>query len=93
MLTNHFKTISSTSLPQIYYNHIPTLVSEEENIRLLAPPNDEEIFKTLKSMENWSAPRPEGFQVGLYKSQWSTVGGDVCDMVNEFFSSKHVLEN
>ncbi|XP_026428433.1 uncharacterized protein LOC113324332 [Papaver somniferum] len=30
-------------------------------------------------MENWSAPGPEGFQEGFYKSQWNIVGVDVDD--------------
>ncbi|XP_026417072.1 uncharacterized protein LOC113312539 [Papaver somniferum] len=69
---NHFKNISTsqtTIIEEQYYSHIPTLITEEDNNLLLLPPTDEEILKVLKSMESWSAPGPEGFQSGFYKSQ------------------------
>ncbi|XP_026417274.1 uncharacterized protein LOC113312751 [Papaver somniferum] len=64
MLTNHFKSISSSnniSIEEKHYLHIPTLITEEDNRILLLPPTNEEIVKILKSMESWSAPGPEGF--------------------------------
>ncbi|XP_026416911.1 uncharacterized protein LOC113312370 [Papaver somniferum] len=64
LLTNRFKDISTSmshNIQEHHYNILPTLVSEEENILLLIPPNDDEILSTLKSMENWSAPGSEGF--------------------------------
>ncbi|XP_026451484.1 uncharacterized protein LOC113351764 [Papaver somniferum] len=64
----------------------------EENESLTRIPSNEELFATLKSMENWSSPRPEGFQVGFYKIQWATVGDDVCNMVKRFFQTRHILK-
>ncbi|XP_026417288.1 uncharacterized protein LOC113312767 [Papaver somniferum] len=86
LLSKHFKNISTSQNPTIeeqHYIHIPTLITEEDNMLLLIPPTDEEIHKILKSMERWSAPGPEGFQAGFYKSQWSIVGNDVCEMRKE----------
>ncbi|XP_026458780.1 uncharacterized protein LOC113359344 [Papaver somniferum] len=57
---------------------------EEDNSLLLLPSSDEEIHKVLKSVESWSAPGPEVFQAGFYKSQCNIVGSDVCDMVKNF---------
>ncbi|XP_026384372.1 uncharacterized protein LOC113279955 [Papaver somniferum] len=58
-------------------NHLPTTTTEEDNILLAVVPSNEEIFSVLKGMENWPAPGPERFQVGLYKSQWGIVGADI----------------
>ncbi|XP_026399338.1 uncharacterized protein LOC113295210 [Papaver somniferum] len=53
-------------------------------------PTSQEVFDTLRSVENWSAPGPEGFQAGFFKSQYNTVGNDVCSMVTRFFETKHI---
>ncbi|XP_026410038.1 uncharacterized protein LOC113305157 [Papaver somniferum] len=94
-LTQHFQSISSTCNSVInegLYTILPTIISEEANISLNRIPTDEEIYVTLKIMENWSAPGPEGFQASFYKSQWNIVGEDVCLLVKRFFGTKHVLK-
>ncbi|XP_026396607.1 uncharacterized protein LOC113291271 [Papaver somniferum] len=93
LLTENFQDTSTSFNPLIeerFYNHIPSIISDEDNSLLVTIPNDEEIFRTLKSMKNWSAPGPEGFQAGFYKSQWNIIGEDVCNMVKDFFSSKNM---
>ncbi|XP_026384009.1 uncharacterized protein LOC113279533 [Papaver somniferum] len=62
--------------------------NDDDNIILLLPPTNEEILKTVKGMESWSAPGPECFQAGFYKTQWNILGEDVCHMVKNFFSIK-----
>ncbi|XP_026383665.1 uncharacterized protein LOC113279176 [Papaver somniferum] len=94
-LTHHYKSINTSSNPVIdvnFYKNIPSIISVEENESLIRIPSNEEIFATLKSMENWSSPGPEGFQAGFYKSQWATVGDDVCNMVKRFFKTRHILK-
>ncbi|XP_026378338.1 uncharacterized protein LOC113272755 [Papaver somniferum] len=90
LLTAHFQNISTSGNPNIeehHYANIHSVITEEDNRLLLVAPTNEEILKTLKNMESWSAPGPEGFQAGFYKSQWNTVGEDVCEMVKNFFST------
>ncbi|XP_026396153.1 uncharacterized protein LOC113290782 [Papaver somniferum] len=94
-LTSHFREISTSTSPILeddYYHVLPTVINSEDNSLLTRIPSQEEIFSTLKSMQNWSVPGPEGFQAGFYKSQWDTVGTDVCQMVSIFFETKHILK-
>ncbi|XP_026459304.1 uncharacterized protein LOC113359963 [Papaver somniferum] len=94
-LTMHFKNISTSVNPNLdenLYNVLPSIISDEDNLALTRIPSNEEIHSTFKSMENWSAPGPEGFQAGFYKSQWDIVGEDVCLMVKRFFESMHILK-
>ncbi|XP_026459645.1 uncharacterized protein LOC113360344 [Papaver somniferum] len=69
LLTKHFKEISTTTSPVIqeqYYNLLSTVITNEDNRLLLISPTNDEIFKNLKSMDNWLAPVPEGFQAGFF---------------------------
>ncbi|XP_026432442.1 uncharacterized protein LOC113329832 [Papaver somniferum] len=94
-LTSHFMEISTTTSPILedsYYHVLPSIITSEDNLLLTRIPSQEEIFSTPKSMQNWSAPGPEGFQVGFYKSQWEIVGSDVSQMVSRFFETKHNLK-
>ncbi|XP_026377773.1 uncharacterized protein LOC113272082 [Papaver somniferum] len=71
-LTDYFKSISTTTNPVLeerLFLVIPTLITDEHNALLTRIPSTQDIHSTLKSMENWSAPGPEGFQDGFYKSQ------------------------
>ncbi|XP_026455509.1 uncharacterized protein LOC113356558 [Papaver somniferum] len=70
-LTQHFKSISTTNNPVLddsLYTVLPSIVIVEQNALLTRIPSNEEIFTTLKSMENWSSPSPKGFQDGFFKS-------------------------
>ncbi|XP_026400010.1 uncharacterized protein LOC113295891 [Papaver somniferum] len=85
-LTHHFKSISTSSNPVIdegLYSMLPTIFSEFEYVSLTRIPLMKRytLHSKLKSMENWSAPGPEGFQAGFYKSQWSIVGEDIISKV------------
>ncbi|XP_026451473.1 uncharacterized protein LOC113351753 [Papaver somniferum] len=94
-LTSHFKDISTSAGVQLDDNSfmlLPSIISESDNELLSKVPSHQEIFDTLKSMENWSAPGPEGFQAGFYKSHWSIISEDVYQMVTRFFETKHILK-
>ncbi|XP_026435518.1 uncharacterized protein LOC113333221 [Papaver somniferum] len=76
-LTLHFKDISSYINPTLeegFLQVLPSIISVEDNMLLTRTPSSQEVYNTLKSMENWSAPGPEGFQAGFYKCQWILVG-------------------
>ncbi|XP_026458705.1 uncharacterized protein LOC113359254 [Papaver somniferum] len=93
---HQIQNISTSTSPVIeekHYSILPNVISDEDNRRLLFIPTDEEVLKTLKSIENWSVPGPEGFQDGFYKSQWNTIGPDLCEMVKRFFTTKHLSKH
>ncbi|XP_026396130.1 uncharacterized protein LOC113290763 [Papaver somniferum] len=68
---------NNNNLNEELFMILPSIITNEDNIQLTAIPSHQEIHDTLKSMENWSAPGPEGFQAGFYKSQLNIVGDDV----------------
>ncbi|KAK9904622.1 hypothetical protein M0R45_000540 [Rubus argutus] len=69
---------------------IPSLVSEEDNYALIAPPSAEEIFMAIKSMDSDSSPGPDGFNGHFFIACWDIVGQDVVRAVQKFFSSSHL---
>ncbi|XP_026433495.1 uncharacterized protein LOC113330916 [Papaver somniferum] len=79
-LTSHYKRIN-TSVQVVHdeglFLLLPTIITEDDNNLLTRVPSHQEIHDTLKGMENWSAPGPEGFQAGFYKSQWTIIGDDI----------------
>ena len=64
---------------------IPSLVTEEDNHRLLHLPSSEEIRVVVNDMDGSSAPGPDGFSGIFFQKCWSIVGPDVCQAVQYFF--------
>lgn len=66
---------------------IPRLVTDEENERLISMPEESEIKNVIFSMPNSKTPRPDGFSASFFNIFWATVGADVVDVRQDFFSS------
>ncbi|KAL6225674.1 hypothetical protein ACLB2K_004523 [Fragaria x ananassa] len=64
---------------------IPSLVTEEENNRLIEVPSSDEIWSAIKSMDPESAPGLDGFNGHFFVSCWDIVGRDVVAAVQYFF--------
>ena len=64
---------------------IPTLVSEEQNKRLIIIPETEEIKEALFSIHPGKAPGPDGFSACFFQSNWRVVGEDIVKEVQDFF--------
>ncbi|GJZ51831.1 putative RNA-directed DNA polymerase [Tanacetum coccineum] len=54
-------------------------------VRLL---EDEEIKRAMFSIDNDSAPGPDGYSSKFFKASWSIVGPDVCKAVKDFFGKR-----
>jgi ATP phosphoribosyltransferase len=73
-LVNHFHQIAQepnqdrTKAIQRIIQHIPRLVTEEQNNNLNKPITEEEIAQVLQEMPNGKAPGPDGFTVEFFKS-------------------------
>ncbi|XP_026396843.1 uncharacterized protein LOC113291534 [Papaver somniferum] len=90
LLTNHFRTVASTSnpiMPDDAFDVIPKLITDSDNIMLHSIPTEIEIENKVKHVPSWSSPGPDGFQAGFYQTQWQLVGKDIVDVVQRFFTS------
>ncbi|XP_026416235.1 uncharacterized protein LOC113311638 [Papaver somniferum] len=95
LLVYHFKNISSTSNPVDSYHfleHIPACINQHDNNALISVPYEQEIYKSLISMDPWRSPGPDGFPPGFYQTQWKVVKDNICKMVHDFFHSGHLLK-
>eukprot|EP00253_Pinus_taeda_P004292 PITA_04292 len=73
-----------------FLNHIPSLVSDEDNAELGKPVTEEEIIKTIWSMDSDKAPGPDGFTIHFYKVCWDIIKNDLQKMVRGFMSKAKV---
>ncbi|XP_026458485.1 uncharacterized protein LOC113358999 [Papaver somniferum] len=67
LLVSHFSSISSTSNPfqdSSFFNCIDSCITGEDNDKLLSPVTLQEVKDTIKQMNSWSAPGPDGFPPG-----------------------------
>jgi hypothetical protein len=88
-LVNHFQRITQepnqgiTEPIQRITQHIPRLVTEEQNINLNKPITKEEIDQVVQEMPNGKAPCPDGFTVEFFKACWEVVKHDVYGVVED----------
>lgn len=73
-----------------FLNHIPSLISPENNAELCKPVTEEEIIKTIWSMDSDKAPGPDGFSIHFYKVCWDIIKYDLQRMVRGFMSKAKV---
>jgi ATP phosphoribosyltransferase len=97
-LVNHFHGIAQepnqdrTEAIQKIIQHIPRLVTEEQNNNLNKPIAEEEIDQALQEMPNGKAPGPDGFTVEFFKAYWEVVKHDVYRVVEESRRSASILK-
>lgn len=60
-------------------------LSSRDNEQLTRPFTEEEVKNAIFSMEENSAPGPDGFSVTFYKKCWGIVKTDLMDMMNDFY--------
>lgn len=94
-LTDHFENISvdsesgdSAPITALFFPSI----SPEENIALTAIPSGLEILKVVRSMAGDKSPGPDGFNLKIFQHQWPIIGQDITRMVQNFFSTRHILK-
>nr|XP_009608741.1 uncharacterized protein LOC104102667 [Nicotiana tomentosiformis] len=62
------------------------IVDDTENIRLISPPNMEELKDIVFSMSSYSAPGPDGISKKFYHTCWEIIKDDLLLMVLDYFA-------
>lgn len=86
---NYFKNLFSTKGPRDWaevLQHVPQLISHEQNLNLIAVPSPEEIYIAAKEMGASKSPSPDGFPGLFYHKYWGTIKDIVIETVVSFFS-------
>ncbi|KAL0307384.1 UNVERIFIED_CONTAM: hypothetical protein Scaly_2984900 [Sesamum calycinum] len=68
------------------------IIQESEAELLNSPIQRQEIKDALFDINEDSAPGPDGFSSGFFKSAWAVVKDDFCSAVNEFFDHSRMLK-
>nr|XP_027123281.1 uncharacterized protein LOC113740010 [Coffea arabica] len=65
--------------------HIPKILTDEENSLLEQVPSEEEVRSAMFAMDGESAPGPHGYTDKFFTAAWSVIGKDVVRAVCSFF--------
>ncbi|XP_060200417.1 uncharacterized protein LOC132628671 [Lycium barbarum] len=65
--------------------HVPSMVTDEQNEELTADPTMEEVKHAVFGLNNASAGGPDGFTSIFFQACWDIIGGDIFNMVWDFF--------
>lgn len=68
-----------------FLQHIPLVISQEDNAYLLAIPDATEIKNAVWSLSPNSAVGPDGFNGHFFRTSWSIIHLDVILAIQEFF--------
>lgn len=64
---------------------ITSLVTQEQNEKLMAPVEVKEVKQALFHMHPDKSPGPDGMSPGFYQKFWHIVGDDIVKVVKQFF--------
>lgn len=94
---NHDSARSNSSAheaqSQDIINVIPPLVSEVDNLILMAPFTLHELRKVVFFLPLNKAPRPDGFTALFFQAGWNFLGWELLGMIEEPRKSKEMLKH
>nr|GEX42100.1 RNA-directed DNA polymerase, eukaryota, reverse transcriptase zinc-binding domain protein [Tanacetum cinerariifolium] len=82
---NRFSAPDWTRTP--FEGQFPNLLDIEQSCDLEIEVTNEEIKRAVWDCGSYKSPGPNGFTFEFFKMFWSIVGGEVINVVKEFFSS------
>uniref|UniRef100_A0A803PBX2 CCHC-type domain-containing protein n=1 Tax=Cannabis sativa TaxID=3483 RepID=A0A803PBX2_CANSA len=87
---DNFKGLFTTSDPSFgreFELLFDAEVTDSDNLEVGRVPTSMEIKNAVWSLHPLKSPGPDGFSGVFYRTYWNTIGGDICDMVQDFFVS------
>ena len=97
VLVQHFQSIAEETIAdksqfiKSFNQHIPKLVTKEDNYNINKPVTEEQVYEVIKDMNNGKALGPDGFNVDFFKTCWEIVKHDILDVVEDSRKSITVL--
>ncbi|XP_019229533.1 PREDICTED: uncharacterized protein LOC109210559 [Nicotiana attenuata] len=79
-------------VPSNFYilDHVPKLIEEGQNERLVAVPTKKEVKSAVYGLNGDSASGPDGYTGAFYHTCWDIIGEDIYEMVLAFFSGQQL---
>ncbi|WRX10499.1 Reverse transcriptase domain - like 10 [Theobroma cacao] len=81
--SNFFKKQDTLKLRQ--FNCPLNSISPEQKLQLEAPFTEDEIWNAVQQCDGNKAPGPDGFNMDIFKKQWSIFKTDIISFMAEFF--------
>ncbi|XP_073133059.1 uncharacterized protein [Henckelia pumila] len=69
-----------------YFDHIPVLIDEANNLSLMAPFTEQEVFDSVFSLHEDSSAGPDGFSAGFFRRCWDIFKVDLIEAVRDFWA-------
>lgn len=76
----------------IMFLHNHPILTPIQNSILCEPVTNSEIWETIKGINPYKAPGPDGLQAIFFHKYWNIVGEEVCKFVKNCFITHHVPE-
>jgi len=95
--TGYFKDIltepegNRTEAIRAITQHIPKIINEEHNNKLLQPTSLKEVEEAMAQLKDGKAPGPDGFTTNFFHEFWDLIKAEVWDLVEESRSMHWVL--
>lgn len=83
---SQFTSVEHHIKPEVV-EHIPCLISVEDNKKLDVMPEEEEIKNVVHSLSPDSAPGPDGYTGKFFTSCWDIISADVIQAVQGFLEA------
>ncbi|KAK4383216.1 hypothetical protein Sango_2797800 [Sesamum angolense] len=71
---------------------VKNIITKSEAELLISPIQRQEIKDALFDIDEDSAPGPDGFSSGFFKSAWAVIMDDFCSVVHDFFYHSKMLK-
>lgn len=89
----HFSNIFSSNGVRNFtslIDHVPTLIDDNMNRRLVRQVSDSEIWKAVEQLRTLKAPGKDGFPGLFFHKYWNIFGPQVCASLRNFFETGYL---